>query len=247
MKIDYQFKSRVLKSGLVDYIPKIVKYESFQSGFSNYSSKDVLSYEEYSFLLNSFKSTFSEEEITEAKKIYKANLNRKTRLRKVLSLMFQKPCIFLTLNFNDKALKMKPYVRRKKISDFLNSFNVPYVANIDFGSDSQYIDRRGELRQATSREHYHAVLMLPFIDLSLYKYGFAFAEPVRISNTSNKKISSYLSKLVNHAIKESTKQTRLMYSKLCKTLKPIRQPLVEVDIDFPTKQIDIDDILFSSS
>ena len=104
------------------------------------------------------------------------------------------------MTFNNEILaSTSEKTRRRYISRFLRSLNAPYVANIDFGKDF-------------NREHYHAVVKVPKIDLKLYAYGFIFAETVHHAK-SLIKLSKYIAKLTNHAIKETTRRNVLLYSR----------------------------------
>ena len=78
-----------------------------------------------------------------------------------------------------------------------------YVANIDFGAQNH-------------REHYHAVIQCKKIDASSWhKYGAIFIEKVRNNGIGHdcERLSKYVSKLSNHAIKETTKRCSLLYSR----------------------------------
>lgn len=136
----------------------------------------------------------------EAKKINHASYERANRLRQRISKIIQKDSLFLTFTFTDKVLSStssdtrKQYVRR-----FLSSFSVPYVANVDFGSKN-------------GREHYHAILQMPKINLTEWKYGALNGKIVR-SSTDDVKLAKYISKLTNHAIKETTKRQAIIYSR----------------------------------
>jgi hypothetical protein len=113
-------------------------------------------------------------------------------------------CLFLTLTFNDDALNRSTAdSRRQCVRRFLNGFNAPYVANIDFGGKND-------------REHYHAVICLKKADFDGYKwaktYGFYKAQVIKGAN-SDKRLAKYISKLTAHAIKETCKGNRIIYSR----------------------------------
>jgi hypothetical protein len=78
-----------------------------------------------------------------------------------------------------------------------------YVANIDYGAKNK-------------REHYHALINCDKIDFSNWrKYGNINAERVKNKDIESDKIklSKYIAKLSNHAIKETTKRSCLIYSR----------------------------------
>ena len=79
----------------------------------------------------------------------------------------------------------------KSISDF-------YVANIDFGKN-------------TEREHYHALVLVDRIN-DTWDYGFTWFERVHRSDSAAT-LAKYVSKLTNHAIKETTKRSCYIYSR----------------------------------
>jgi hypothetical protein len=158
---------------------------------------------------------YSNEEIEEATKVNNASYKRQNRLqKKALQIIKTDSAIFLTLTFSDKVFtEMSKETRKQKITRFLKKTCKSYIANIDYGGKN-------------GREHYHA-LVVPIsdkIDQATYRKMFYDStidfERVIISNSKNhdiestsKKVSKYVSKLTNHAIKETTGQNRIIYSK----------------------------------
>ena len=109
-------------------------------------------------------------------------------------------CLFLTLTFTDEILgKTTEDTRRQAVRRYLKSFGVPYVANIDYGKKN-------------GREHYHGVIQIPRIDYSAYTYGAINGERIR-SVEDYTKLSKYVAKLTNHAIKQTNKRQVIIYSK----------------------------------
>lgn len=154
----------------------------------------------------------------EADKINRAFYQRRIRLRKRLQKYFSNGlgATFITFNFTDKFLKNTPLYRRRYISRLLNSLNCSYVANIDFGSENEYIDRHGNTRLGTNREHYHAVINGAFVysDIApLHTNGFTYVETCSTNIDDQERLATYVAKLTNHAIKETTKRSTLIYSK----------------------------------
>lgn len=146
--------------------------------------------------------------LKECVKINHADYERTKRLRERIGCMLESgPCIFLTLTFTDKSLsETTPKERRVAVTRYLKQFNGSYVANIDFGKD----------KTKTMREHYHALIQCDKVDFTSWrKYGNINAERVRIKafEEDNKKLSKYICKLSNHAIKETTKRSTLIYSR----------------------------------
>lgn len=145
-----------------------------------------------------------QKEYRECMKINKAYYNRAERLKSRVSCMLNKgDCIFITMTFNDNALNSTTdKQRRVAVSRFLKSCNGQYVANVDYGSKNH-------------REHYHALIQCSCIDLSNWrKYGNINVERVRLNDSSSSvRLSKYIAKLTNHAIKETTKRSCLIYSR----------------------------------
>ena len=140
----------------------------------------------------------------ECKRIYKARLSRVSRLKKRVSKMLNSgQCIFLTFTFIDGALEnLSSQTRKDYVRRFLNSLNCPYVGNIDFG-------------KLNHREHYHALVQCDYVPYTFWLYGNLDGTKVRIGadDTDIAKISRYIAKLTNHAIKETTKNSYILYSR----------------------------------
>lgn len=209
-RVDYAFKSYVLKEHS-DLISQYKKAKRFDYSLSQYINEGVvlksLSFDGVSVgdlytdcLSNDLTKVFNE-----IVKIEKASYNRSTRLRKrIENMLLNGECLFLTLTFNDNTLtNTNEKTRRQLVVRYLKSFNCQYIANIDFGSKN-------------GREHYHAIINTNCIDLSAWrKYGNINVQRVRNKDIelSKTRLSKYISKLSNHAIKETTKRNALIYSR----------------------------------
>lgn len=206
--IDYKYKSTILKTDLCKRVNAIDKqtYINAQEGII----KDQQLDDTYFDLLMSYNYN----DIKEARKINKASYSRVKRLKeRVTGMLTSGHCVFCTFNFNDEILSTTTSeTRRKYVTRHLKSFNCQYIANIDFGNDNEYIDRKGNKRKGTSREHYHALICIDKLPMK-WSYGFEFLEHVRIKNSTDVKLSKYISKLTNHAIKETTKRYAVIYSR----------------------------------
>ena len=144
-------------------------------------------------------------ELKECVRINKAYFNRVSRLKdRVKSMLLNGSCSFLTLTFTNDTLAKTDYLKRRVfVSRYLKSQNAPYIANIDFGAKN-------------GREHYHAIIQSKNIDLSAWrKFGNINVEVIRNTNIEQDsvKLGKYISKLTNHAIKETTKRSCLIYSR----------------------------------
>lgn len=148
-------------------------------------------------------------EIKCCKQIYNAYRQRNKRLKLYIDLAITGyDCVFLTLTFRDSVLNNTSHdTRREYISEYCKGLGGSfYCANIDYGDKDKNVHSK-------QREHYHALVNLPFIDLSSYKYGYIFSERVRKSSKSDV-LAKYINKLTNHAYKDSTKgRDRVIYSR----------------------------------
>lgn len=120
---------------------------------------------------------------------------------KINELVLSGNAIFITLTFNDKTLsKTSPETRRRYVARYLKENCDKYVANIDFGA------KKG-------REHYHAVVSSDLDFTKWHKYGAIKVERVRTSENDLTRVSLYVSKLTNHALKLGENAPRLIYSR----------------------------------
>lgn len=144
-------------------------------------------------------------ELLECMRIDNANNHRVRRLKERIKNMLNKgQCIFLTLTFNDTTLSnTTDKERRIAVVRYLKSFKTEYVANIDFGKENH-------------REHYHALILADKINYKKWnKYGNINGKKIRLRDIDNvkTKLAKYIAKLTNHAIKETTKRSALIYSR----------------------------------
>lgn len=209
MKPDYNLKSQILteykKLDLYNKCKKVV-YKSFYVG--NVSKQEL----DNSLTTLAMLENANPAEFKEYRRISDAKCARVRRIKKrMFDMIYKNDCLFLTLTFNNEAFKYNTAdSRRQAVRRFLNSFNVPYVANIDFGKKN-------------GREHYHAVIQIGEIDYHLWTYGAIKGLRVRndlkydedgvFTSESVEKISRYVAKLTNHAIKETTRRSVIMYSR----------------------------------
>ena len=151
------------------------------------------------------------------------NYNRYQRLkrfRKYVSWCLNTDgyCLFVTLTFDDDMLSKSFKYRKEKVLAFLKSCSPYYLANIDFGSEND-------------REHYHALLYFPYekkyqsflsrCELKSkgiyickeWKYWNEFI-PCKGEKDDVTRLSKYITKLSNHAFKDTTKtcKYRTIYS-----------------------------------
>lgn len=207
-KIDYVKKSSILKTDLCKRINAIDR-RTYLNSIDGVVTDNELD-NKYFDLLNEY----DYKDIKEARNINKATFQRSKRLIDRVAYMLEKGhCIFCTFNFSDEVLNnTSPDTRRQYVRRHLKALKCSYIANIDFGSDKEYIDRKGNIRKGTSREHYHALIQIDKMPMN-WNYGYEFLEHVRIKDSTDIKLSKYISKLSNHAIKETTKRSCIIYSR----------------------------------
>lgn len=211
---DYKLKSEILKEGqmLYDYnrVSKSVYSFVYDREFPN-----ALQYST-ALELSAYYRENNPIKWKECERISHAHCSRVVRLKKKISeMVFNSDCVFLTFTFTDYSLQHNnERSRRKAVTSFLNDLNVPYVANIDFGKKNH-------------REHYHAVVAVDKVDYSKWTYGAINGQIIRNNTDDIARLSKYVAKLTNHAIKETTKRNAAIYSR--KKFAFINGKYIEVD------------------
>lgn len=155
--------------------------------------------------LSGYKNHYTEQDIRQDLERINNNFNNKRyRVNKKVSFLLNDECLFLTLTFNDKTLSdTSDTTRRRYVRAYLNSLGCSFVCNIDYGKKN-------------GREHYHALVNTTSCNYKeWHKNGAIKGEHVHVSS-DNKKLSRYIVKLTSHAIKNTTKNNRIM-SKLVKS------------------------------
>lgn len=242
MKIDYKFKAEVLKTDIPKLANQISKAIYAQYALETWGEiiKCNMDYDtamkKRCFLLEHYPKEYEE-----AEKINLARYKRVGRVRKrINSILHNNEFVqFITLTFSDETLeKTTAETRRKYVQRYLTELNCDYVANIDFGAKN-------------GREHYHAVVGDVAKKDEWEKYGFFSSLWVKIGDERLKKVpkrykdlpqeeidlrmqednekalSKYVAKLTNHAIKETTKGSRILTPK--KTKRKVKPYLIEIE------------------
>lgn len=177
---------------------KIVSYNYYW--FQTHGEYKTISEDKYLDIVNYFEKNYR----FEWRRAFQINNNyyhKLKRLRDRINHIIFLPSVFLTITFKTDVLEnTSPETRRKYVQRFLKSYNVPFVANIDYGKKN-------------GREHYHCLIASQDIDYTSFKYGAVNGEKVRNFNNDDIKLSKYICKFSNHAIKDTTKHTRIIYSR----------------------------------
>lgn len=214
--IDYDLKAQIIDCGLARLSNKFHKFlflfnkaqheEDFE--YMGLSDIALLDYLDASLLslrneaLERFNVDLLDKEdylVIEAYKVNRASYQRTKRLRLRVTELLKEPCLFLTLTFDNESMQATTIeTKRRYVTRCLKQFGVPYIANVDYGSKND-------------RLHYHAIIQLDKISCKCWDYGNIDFKKVIIPNETA--ISKYLNKLTNHAIKETCKGNRLIYSR----------------------------------
>lgn len=201
---DYEYKSQILKNQELLKLQKQVSRALYlNDNLTNKHGEIIFTLEEAKFYDMIY---CNDSDWIEATKINNCHYHRSKRLEeRIKDYLSKGTCIFLTLTFTDDTLKRTSTETRKKyVKNYLKSVSDYYVANIDFGRQNE-------------REHYHAVVLGDNLDYTKWhKLGAIKGEKIRSQGVSEKKLGKYISKLTNHAIKETTRRNAIIYSSVNK-------------------------------
>lgn len=202
--VDYELKSKVISNGLYNQFKEVHKSMYLNFILTTYGvdynnscmSIDVANDIYYHLSTNNY------DEWHECEKIYNADYKRTARLkRKISDMLLNNNCIFLTLTFTDRVLSnTSDATRRRYVTRVLKDMSSDYVANIDFGLKN-------------GREHYHAIVVSNSVDHSIWKYGNLDFRRCCCGDNDIIRMSKYINKLTNHAIKKTTKRNAIIYSR----------------------------------
>ena len=196
-KVDYKYKSKCIRD----------KCHKMLNSVRSNEYKSIKFIDEVDISLrNWLYDTFGLCEVLEAYRINNAYYHRTTRLKQRISKIVTKRSYFLTITWTDYYLSstspgyLKEGTRREYITRFLKKISTDYVANIDFG-------------EKNNREHYHAVVQAENINFLDWQYGNLDFKLITYTDNDCVELARYVSKLTNHAIKETTKRQALIYPK----------------------------------
>lgn len=207
---NYELKAKVLTNGMVEAQRKLSltyfkKYQEekalIENGeiIENWKPLNDNEIKTYEMMAQAFPMEWKE-----AYRVNDASYKRTKRLKeRIKSMITSGSCIFLTLTFRNDVLETTSEDTRKQyIRKALKTMSNNYIANIDYGTKNE-------------REHYHAIVLADKVSQKQWKYGNLDFERVRTNQEDSPvKIAKYITKLTNHAIKETVKQNRLIYSRL---------------------------------
>ncbi len=207
MKPNYELKAKAIEEGFTVQERNIsrAEWKYWQSYYNWEENGEEIPGE----IIGAYKEATKKREILannelfkEAYKINQASYKRRNRLEKKISQwLSETTCIFLTLTFKDEIFsRTSEATRRQYVRRALQKASDRFIANIDYGAKNQ-------------REHYHAIVVCEDVNRDIWsKYGNINFERIKATSDSNK-LAKYICKLTNHAIKETTRQNRVIYSK----------------------------------
>ena len=191
----------------------IVRYHDFMIYQASYNLEvpDQFTYENEKMTSYEIEFNFNNLPDYKIKEYRRLNNNHRARRNRYFNKiypMFQHfSCYFFTLTFNDDVLQSTDQkTRRKYVQRYLKDISDTYIANIDFGSE-------------TNREHYHAIVGVhpdkekpwTVLEFPTWRYGFKKVIRCKNSEDSIRCLSNYVLKLTNHAFKPGTKSFRIIY------------------------------------
>lgn len=203
-----------------DEILAIVK-EIKKSNYAEYMrvvhGVDMSSVMDYETALNTFHSLVNvcgQEVVEKAFKRAHADSNINTRLRSRIEFMLNMgDCVFLTFTFTDDSLnRYDTEYLRLCVRRYLNLYTTLYVANVDYGKEN-------------GRIHFHAIGLASRVNLKAWTFGALNVQKVR-KGSNPLQLARYVSKLANHALKDTTRRERLIYSRdFEKIMKKFQKPI----------------------
>lgn len=179
-------------------------YQMEQNGVY-YPSLENYSFQDLENEIKEFVNLYGYTTLKVANNLNRASYYRTARLKeRIREAVASGSAWFITITFNPETLsKTNEKTRRVYVSRWLKSLTPFYVANIDYGLKNE-------------REHYHAVITSDKRPPKSWSYGFVDILKVKTTETDTKRVSKYISKLTNHAIKNTTKSKRIIYSRQTK-------------------------------
>lgn len=202
---DYAKKSEAFKCGAVQAQKDYSKSLFIEHCIEAYG--DLTALKHYNPNYMDYLKVYDKEIWKEAEKVNHASYERVKRLKdRVKYIIENYPTTFITLTFTQDCLeRTTPGSRKQLVVRWLKSHGVPYVANIDFGKENE-------------REHYHAVIGSQSLDYKSWHRNGALkgkkvVKKTNLEKDGDIKLAKYISKLANHAIKETCKRNALIYSR----------------------------------
>lgn len=155
-------------------------------------------------------------------KILISRIQKTSRIQKhiIYGLTHYKCAWFGTFTLNDEFLNKSDRTQRDAIKKALKRLKIDYILNVDYGDLNE-------------RKHFHCILFLNqdlkeytklkivnskgtqkrlYVDLLGYNAGFSSFEPIGSTTNDINALKKYINKLSNHCQKDSTENSRIVYS-----------------------------------
>lgn len=204
-KPDYARKSEAIKSGAVSTYKDYSRSQYLEHCINDFG--DITKLEQYNPGYKDYIKLYDKEIWKEAERINDASRHRTTRLKqRIRSIIENYDSTFVTLTFTDDTLNSTTFETRSRyVKRYLKSYGVPYVANVDYGKDNE-------------REHYHAVIGTQTLNYKDWNSngainGKKIIKKKNLDSNGDLKLAKYITKLTNHAIKETCKRNAIIYSR----------------------------------
>ena len=202
---DLSMRVVALDSDILKELNKYKKYLYFK--FPTISFEKVLEEMHYHFVEE---LGYPSKVVVEGFKLLSNTQKRRTRcLEKTKTLICDNKLVYFgTLTFTNDVLESTTQeTRRRYVSRYLKSISDSYIANIDFGDKEKN-------PQSNEREHYHCLIACDHMPES-WSYGFTKFLLIPKNEETMKRISKYIAKLTNHAMKveRTGKAKRIIYSR----------------------------------
>ena len=155
-----------------------------------------------------FENNLEVKKIKKYESILSSRYQKISRIKKrfIYLIARYKRLYFITFTFDDKHIDLCDRSRKDLIKSSLYSFSpdIKYICNIDYGKINE-------------RLHYHCIVATnDYGDLKTHLENvypsFTYTEEIRLSKSDIKRTSKYINKLSNHAIKDSTRRSRVLYN-----------------------------------
>lgn len=146
------------------------------------------------------------EELVDARKLLNSMRMKNKRLRQRIDLMLtcSSNVCFCTFTLNEQYINYSKTTLEIYLKRILKDNCPIYIANADYGSQNE-------------RLHFHAVAIVNDIQKlkNDWKFGFSDIQVVCARENCEIKMAKYVSKLTNHALKDSTRplENKLIYSR----------------------------------
>lgn len=205
-KTDYKYRSDLLRSGLPAMVNAIDK-SIYADILYRYDGRIIPCRfdPETALFLQSFFVDRDPRAYVECQKINKAQYGRVKRLRDRINLILVNGSAptFCTLTFRDDVLERNNSDSLRQLARrYISAHCTLFVGNLDFGAEN-------------GRAHYHFVTDKTPPSSEWEKIaGYAKFKLIRLGDKSSaEKLSRYVSKLTNHAIKETAARSHIIYSR----------------------------------